>query len=122
MGLELSFSFQLLFQFAAGFGKGCTSLPFWENVYGLDMSCVGKELVEDAAKIPIVDHVDDHDLVTRAAVLQVCAPTLIIFKIYISHNTGIMTLWWWVISYFLVFLSLGLRYIASYLVISCDLL
>ncbi|KAF3434258.1 hypothetical protein FNV43_RR25361 [Rhamnella rubrinervis] len=56
--------------FAAGFGKGCTSLPFWENVYGLDMSCVGKELVEDAAKIPIVDVVDDHDLVTRAAVLQ----------------------------------------------------
>lgn len=37
------------------------------------MSCVGKELVEDAVRIPIVDVVDDHDLVTSAAVLQVSA-------------------------------------------------
>ncbi|XP_015894716.3 probable protein arginine N-methyltransferase 3 [Ziziphus jujuba] len=56
--------------FVAGFGKGGTSLPFWENVYGFNMSSVGKELVEDAARIPIVDVVDDHDLVTSAAVLQ----------------------------------------------------
>lgn len=67
------FPCQSPFQFVAGFGKGGTSLPFWENVYGFNMSCVGKELVEDAVRIPIVDVVDDHDLVTSAAVLQVSA-------------------------------------------------
>ena len=35
------------------------------------MSCVGKELVEDAAQIPIVDIVEGQDLVTNAAVLKV---------------------------------------------------
>ncbi|KAF7824750.1 putative protein arginine N-methyltransferase 3 [Senna tora] len=56
--------------FVAGFGKGGTSLPFWENVCGFDMSCVGKELVEDAAKIPIVDVLDSQDLVTSSVILQ----------------------------------------------------
>ncbi|KAH0981362.1 hypothetical protein GBA52_008539 [Prunus armeniaca] len=56
--------------FVAGFGKGATSLPFWENVYGFNMSCVGKELFEGASKIPFVDSVDDHGLVTSTAVLQ----------------------------------------------------
>lgn len=35
------------------------------------MSCVGKELVEDAAQIPIVDTLEPHDLVTNASVLKV---------------------------------------------------
>ena len=35
------------------------------------MSCVGKELVEDAAKGPIVDTVEANDLVTSAAILHV---------------------------------------------------
>ncbi|XWS65458.1 hypothetical protein CRYUN_Cryun05aG0114300 [Craigia yunnanensis] len=56
--------------FVAGFGKGGTSLPFWENVYGFNMSSIGKEVVEDAAKFPIVDIVNHHDLVTNSAVLQ----------------------------------------------------
>ncbi|ESR45657.1 hypothetical protein CICLE_v100006501mg, partial [Citrus x clementina] len=56
--------------FVAGFGRGGTSLPFWENVYGFTMSCVGREVVQDAAGIPIVDVVDDHDLVTDSVVLQ----------------------------------------------------
>ncbi|KAF5733646.1 arginine N-methyltransferase family protein [Tripterygium wilfordii] len=56
--------------FVVGFGRGGTSLPFWENVYSFNMSCIGKELVQDAAKIPIVDVVDDRDLVTDAVVLQ----------------------------------------------------
>ncbi|MBA0746317.1 hypothetical protein Gogos_008850, partial [Gossypium gossypioides] len=56
--------------FVAGFGKGGTSLPFWENVYGFNMSYIGKEVVEDAAKFPIVDIINHHDLVTDAAVLQ----------------------------------------------------
>ncbi|KAG7948561.1 hypothetical protein I3843_13G014000 [Carya illinoinensis] len=56
--------------FVAGFGRGGTSLPFWENVYGFNMSCIGKELVGDAAQTPIVDIVDNHDLVTSSAVLQ----------------------------------------------------
>lgn len=56
--------------FVAGFGKGATSLPFWENVSDFDMSCIGKELVIDAARIPIVDVVDSQDLVTSSAILQ----------------------------------------------------
>ncbi|XP_011000613.1 PREDICTED: probable protein arginine N-methyltransferase 3 [Populus euphratica] len=56
--------------YAAGFGRGGTSLPFWEEVYGFNMSCVGKELVRDAAKFPIVDVVDEKDLVTDAVLLQ----------------------------------------------------
>ncbi|KAH1064449.1 hypothetical protein J1N35_029436 [Gossypium stocksii] len=56
--------------FVAGFGKGGTSLPFWENVYGFNMSYIGKEVVEGAAKFPIVDIINHHDLVTNAAVLQ----------------------------------------------------
>nr|KYP34437.1 putative protein arginine N-methyltransferase 3 [Cajanus cajan] len=56
--------------FVAGFGKGATSLPFWENVCDFDMSCIGKELVIDAAQIPIVDVVDSQDLVTSSSILQ----------------------------------------------------
>lgn len=37
------------------------------------MSCIGKELVIDAAQIPIVDVLDSQDLVTSSAVLQVGA-------------------------------------------------
>lgn len=46
-------------------------MPFWENVYGFDMSSIGKELVEDAAHIPIVDVVDGNNLVTNTALLKV---------------------------------------------------
>lgn len=56
--------------FAAGFGRGGTSIPFWENVYGFNMSCIGKELIEDAARIPIVDVMDSRDIVTNSVVLQ----------------------------------------------------
>lgn len=35
------------------------------------MSCVGKELFDGAAKVPIVDVVEDRGLVTSAAILQV---------------------------------------------------
>ncbi|KAK3219341.1 hypothetical protein Dsin_013311 [Dipteronia sinensis] len=56
--------------FVAGFGRGGTSLPFWDNVYGLNMSCIGKELVQDAARFPIVDIVADNDVVTNAVLLQ----------------------------------------------------
>lgn len=56
--------------YVAGFAKGATSIPFWEDVYGFSMSCVGKELVEDASKYPIVDVVDSQNIVTDAVVLQ----------------------------------------------------
>ncbi|XP_065861554.1 probable protein arginine N-methyltransferase 3 [Euphorbia lathyris] len=56
--------------YAAGFGRGGTSLAFWEDVYGFTMSCVGKEIFQDAARFPIVDVVDDSDLVTDTALLQ----------------------------------------------------
>lgn len=62
-----------LLQFVAGFGKGGTSLPFWENVCDFDMSCIGEELVIDAARYPIVDVIDHQDLVTSSTILQVCA-------------------------------------------------
>nr|XP_043624444.1 probable protein arginine N-methyltransferase 3 [Erigeron canadensis] len=56
--------------FVAGFGKGATSIPFWENVYGFNMSSIGNELVGDAAHFPIVDVVDANNLVTGTALLQ----------------------------------------------------
>ncbi|WJX36641.1 Protein arginine N-methyltransferase 3 [Trifolium repens] len=56
--------------FVAGFGKGGTSLPFWENVCDFDMSCIGEELVIDAARYPIVDVIDHQDLVTSSSILQ----------------------------------------------------
>lgn len=56
--------------YVAGFGKGGTSLSFWENVYGFNMSCIGKEVVEDAAQQPIVDVVDSRDIVTETSILH----------------------------------------------------
>jgi protein arginine N-methyltransferase 3 len=56
--------------YVAGFGKAGTSLSFWENVYGFNMSCIGKEVVEDAAQQPIVDVVDSRDIVTETSVLH----------------------------------------------------
>uniref|UniRef100_A0A7N0UBP2 C2H2-type domain-containing protein n=1 Tax=Kalanchoe fedtschenkoi TaxID=63787 RepID=A0A7N0UBP2_KALFE len=56
--------------FVAGFGKGATSIPFWDNVYGFNMSCVGTEVVEHASKNPIVDVVDSEDIVTNSVVLK----------------------------------------------------
>ncbi|KAK1292576.1 putative protein arginine N-methyltransferase 3 [Acorus calamus] len=56
--------------FVAGFGRGGTSVPFWENVYGFDMSCISKEVVEDASQNPIVDVVGSHDIVTDAVIIQ----------------------------------------------------
>ncbi|KAJ0985244.1 hypothetical protein J5N97_003600 [Dioscorea zingiberensis] len=56
--------------FAAGFGKGGTSLPFWEDVYGFNMSCIGKEVVEDAGQVPIVDIIESRDIMTESAVVQ----------------------------------------------------
>lgn len=35
------------------------------------MSCIGKELVGDAAQTPIIDIVENHDIVTNSSVLQV---------------------------------------------------
>lgn len=54
----------------AGFGKGGTSLPFWENVYGFDMSCIGQEVTSTSARFPVVDVVPSQDIVTEAAVLH----------------------------------------------------
>ncbi|CAI9098965.1 OLC1v1035704C1 [Oldenlandia corymbosa var. corymbosa] len=56
--------------FVAGFGKGGTCLPFWENVYGFNMSCIGKEVVEEVAQLPVVDTIDSRDIVTNTQVLQ----------------------------------------------------
>uniref|UniRef100_A0A0E0LNX6 type I protein arginine methyltransferase n=1 Tax=Oryza punctata TaxID=4537 RepID=A0A0E0LNX6_ORYPU len=56
--------------FGAGFGKGGTSLPFWENVYGFDMSCIGKEVTGNSARFPVVDILASEDIVTETAVLH----------------------------------------------------
>ncbi|KAJ0249421.1 protein arginine N-methyltransferase 3 [Hirschfeldia incana] len=56
--------------FVAGFGKGATSLPFWEDVYGFDMSSIGKEVLEDTTRIPVVDVIEARDLVTGPALLK----------------------------------------------------
>ncbi|XP_066393949.1 probable protein arginine N-methyltransferase 3 [Miscanthus floridulus] len=54
----------------AGFGKGGTCLPFWENVYGFDMSCIGKEVTSTSARFPVVDVLSSQDIVTETAVLH----------------------------------------------------
>ncbi|PIN08352.1 Protein arginine N-methyltransferase PRMT1 [Handroanthus impetiginosus] len=56
--------------FVAGFGRGATSIPFWENVYGFNMSCIGQEVVGDAARFPIIDVIDSCNIVTTSKVLQ----------------------------------------------------
>uniref|UniRef100_A0A0D6R5I3 C2H2-type domain-containing protein n=1 Tax=Araucaria cunninghamii TaxID=56994 RepID=A0A0D6R5I3_ARACU len=56
--------------YVAGFGKGGTSLPFWENVYGFNMSCIGKEVVDDATELPIVDILESKDIVTETSSLH----------------------------------------------------
>jgi protein arginine N-methyltransferase 3 len=56
--------------YVAGFGKGGTSLPFWEDVYGFDMQFVGQEVVHDATQMPIIDVVDRKDVVTNSCLVQ----------------------------------------------------
>ncbi|CAA0831436.1 Probable protein arginine N-methyltransferase 3 [Striga hermonthica] len=56
--------------FVAGFGRGATSIPFWENVYGFNMSCIGREVDEGAAQVPIVDVIDSCNIITSTEVLQ----------------------------------------------------
>jgi hypothetical protein len=46
-------------------------LPFWENVYGFDMSCIGKEVTSTSARFPVVDVLSSQDIVTETAVLHV---------------------------------------------------
>lgn len=55
----------------AGFGKGGTSLSFWENVYGFDMQCVGEEVVHDATQHPIIDVIPSRDVITDTCHLKV---------------------------------------------------
>ncbi|ERN08006.1 hypothetical protein AMTR_s00012p00256080 [Amborella trichopoda] len=57
--------------FVAGFGSGGTSFPLWEDLHGFDKSCIGKEVTEDAAQLPIVDIVDSQTLVTDPCVLRI---------------------------------------------------
>eukprot|EP00250_Pteridium_aquilinum_P019274 c24375_g1_i1 orf=642-2360(-) len=56
--------------FVAGFGVGGTSMSFWENVYGFDMKCIGREVLDDAASSLIVDVVESKDIVTDSYLLQ----------------------------------------------------
>jgi hypothetical protein len=50
-------------------------LPFWENVYGFDMSCIGKEVTGNSARFPVVDILASEDIVTETAVLNVSPMT-----------------------------------------------
>lgn len=61
----------LYVQYVAGFGKGGTSLAFWENVYGFNMRCVGEEVVHDATQSPIIDVVNSKEVITTSSLLQV---------------------------------------------------
>ncbi|WOK95943.1 putative protein arginine N-methyltransferase 3 [Canna indica] len=56
--------------FGAGFGRGGTSIPFWENVYGFDMSCIGKEVTEDASHVPIIDVIDSQEIITESTAIH----------------------------------------------------
>ncbi|KAL2613108.1 hypothetical protein R1flu_024800 [Riccia fluitans] len=56
--------------YVAGFGKGGTSLSFWENVYGFDMSTVGEEVLYDATQHPIIDVIAAKDVITDTCFLK----------------------------------------------------
>lgn len=56
--------------YLAGFGKGGTSLAFWENVYGFDMSCVGNEVNQFAAEAPLIDALQAKDVITTTCPVQ----------------------------------------------------
>ncbi|KAL3700084.1 hypothetical protein R1sor_018106 [Riccia sorocarpa] len=56
--------------YVAGFGKGGTSLSFWEDVYGFDMSTVGEEVLHDATKHPIIDVIAAKDVITDTCLLK----------------------------------------------------
>eukprot|EP00271_Cylindrocystis_brebissonii_P015911 TRINITY_DN3898_c0_g1_i1.p1 TRINITY_DN3898_c0_g1~~TRINITY_DN3898_c0_g1_i1.p1 ORF type:complete len:980 (+),score=246.88 TRINITY_DN3898_c0_g1_i1:92-2941(+) len=56
--------------YVAGFGKGATSLGFWEDVYGFSMDVVGREVTEDAAQGPIVDTISAKDVITGPCLIQ----------------------------------------------------
>lgn len=66
-------------QYIAGFAKGGTSLPFWEDVYGFNMRCVGEEVVQDATQSPIIDVVESKEVITNSCLIQV-HPRLLCFK------------------------------------------
>lgn len=50
------------------------------------MSCIGREVVEDAARVPIIDVIDSCHIVTTPKVLQVCVRCylLIVIKANLS--------------------------------------
>ncbi|KAG6551599.1 hypothetical protein Mapa_006676 [Marchantia paleacea] len=56
--------------FVAGYGKGGTSLSFWENVYGFDMQSVGEEVLYDATLHPIIDVINAKDVITDSCLIK----------------------------------------------------
>ena len=54
----------------AGGGAGSSSVPFWSEVYGFDLSCVGREVHAESARVGVVAPVAAADVVTGAACLR----------------------------------------------------
>lgn len=76
------------------------------------MSCIGKEIVEDAARGPIVDVMSDKDLVTNAAILQVSIAFLYNF---LSRNIILLNpiiMMRGIITHILIYYSIYLQYVS----------
>eukprot|EP00899_Mesostigma_viride_P015297 jgi/Mesvir1/23769/Mv06222-RA.1 len=48
----------------AGYGRGATPLPFWDDVYGFNMSTIGGMALEEGLDTAVVAHVEGQHLVT----------------------------------------------------------
>lgn len=69
----------------AGFGKGGTSLSFWENVYGFDMQSVGEEVLYDATLHPIIDVINAKDVITDSCLIKVKIRAFVVYFQVCSH-------------------------------------
>ena len=54
----------------AGGGPGTSSVPFWSDVYGFDLSCIGREVHGESLHVGVVAPVGSADIVTGEATLR----------------------------------------------------
>ena len=53
------------------------------------MSSIGKEILEDTTRIPVVDVIEGRDLVTGPALLKVWKLTRTLFAFYVVESTSL---------------------------------
>lgn len=57
-------------------------LPVWNNVYGFDMSCIGKQAMAE----PLVDTFDPKQIVTSDVLVKVISVTVSLSSIWLDTN------------------------------------